>query len=113
MDILKSARETTGKGKHTGGEIPPELFSFLCIYAATKGIGKSETIRGALELWKSQVESEEKLIELLMSKVQNEWNIFRAQRESFNQFITLVEKKLKQKGISHLLIQKILDQIKE
>ena len=109
--ILKSNRETLGKTKHVGGDIPPQLHSFLCLYATAKGLGKAEAIREGLELWKTQVESEDALISMLVQNIQIEWNIQKSKRKSFSDFIHTLEDELKEKGLSFLLVTKITERI--
>jgi len=77
------------------------------------GVGKSETIRESLELWKTESESEEKLIKMLITNIRNAWGIFKSRKTPFSKFMKTLESELEQKGLGKLCIQKILDQIKE
>jgi hypothetical protein len=111
--ILKSNRETLGKTKHVGGDIPPQLHSFLCLYATAKGIGKAETIREGLELWKTQVETDSKLISMLVENIQIAWKIQKGKNRHFSDFLCSLTDELEEKGLGYLVIDKITAQIKK
>lgn len=112
MELLKVSRNRTGKNKHIGGEIPPVLYSTLCLYATAKGISKSAIIRNALQTWADQVEEETRLINILSDRVKQLWCAKKGTME-YDAFLKLIEGDLKETDINSLTITKILERVKK
>jgi hypothetical protein len=102
--------------KFVGVYLPPRVFNYVTLFSLARGISKSYLFKALIDDWMNSKEegTEEELIEELVIRVNNEWQIKKKThpRAHFNEFVTSLQNELLSKGVSTKQIMLILSQIK-
>jgi hypothetical protein len=108
MSILKSSSKSKDvDGKMVGVIFPKKLHSYFSLFALTKGLTKSIIVKQEMEKWLTTMPSENVLLEELILKIKNEWELVKGNM-SLSSFKRELKRELKQKGACEEHIKIIL-----
>ena len=104
MTTLLSNRKKTDC-KLVGGYLPPQVYTYMTLYALAKGTTKTNIIKELLEEWvkaNSKRAKEGKLLEEIVERLFQQWKSIRTRRDmTFEQYKAKVGLELQNKGLGN------------
>lgn len=120
MGILKSSNtiEKTDAQRVVGVVLPEKVSAYFSLFVTAKGCAKATIIRELMYKWwdhKNIKEPENKLLEILLKRIQAEWDSIKLKipEKSIELFRLELEIELRRKGLKEMHIRSILNKIKE
>lgn len=113
MPLLNTVKSSKSKDlKFVGGYIPLQINTYLTLYCLVYLDKKSKVMQYALENWKTQLEAEEPLIELIQKvRTRIEETYMSSTTKNFQNFKIKIKKELCKKGIDSSIVESILKEV--
>jgi len=99
-----------------GATLPGWMCSYITLYTIAKGSSKAKIVKGLIDAWitRSRInDPEEKLIEEIITRINDQWQRVKSQGEDFNNFKDALTLELTQKYVLPHHVSMIIKNLKQ
>jgi len=118
VQIFSTTKTRADSYKFFGAYLPSRVIEYLTLYCLAKGTTKTKVVKCIMEEWikkNHEIESDSDLIQQIVQRVNMRWKVEKSAESglTFNQFKSVVQKELEEKGIKPAYIELIMVEIRQ